>query len=363
MELSDFDFDLPPELIAQRPPERRDAARMLLLDRKSGATEDRNFRDFPELLRGDELVVLNNTRVLPARLFGHREGLRSQKPGENNTARDEHLKSSIEVLLVRQIEPDLWETLVRPGRKIPVGERIIFGDGELEARVEDRGGYGLRLLRFTSQGSFAETIARLGHIPLPPYIKRADEPLDRERYQTVYARQGSAVAAPTAGLHFTPEILELMRKRGTEIAEIKLDVGLGTFEPVRTERLEDHKIHAESYEVSEGAAQAIVSAKKEGRPILAVGTTVVRALEDAAEKAAARNELIAPGAADAEIFIYPGKPIRIVNQMLTNFHLPRSSLLALVAAFAGREEILQGYGHAVEQGYRFYSYGDCMLIR
>ena len=363
MELGEFDFDLPPELIAQRPPERRDAARMLVLDRKSGAMEDRNFRDFPELLRGDELIVLNNTRVLPARLFGRREGVRSHKPGENNPARDDHLKSPIEVLLVRQIEPDLWETLVRPGRKISVGERIIFGDGELEARVEDRGGYGLRLLRFTSQGSFAETIARLGHIPLPPYIKRADEPLDRERYQTVYARQGSAVAAPTAGLHFTPEILELMRKRGTEIAEITLDVGLGTFEPVRTERLEDHKIHAESYEISEGAAQAIVRAKKEGRPILAVGTTVVRALEDAAEKAAARNELLAPGAADAEIFIYPGKPIRIVDQMLTNFHLPRSSLLALVAAFAGREEILQAYGHAVEQGYRFYSYGDCMLIR
>ena len=363
MELGEFDFDLPPELIAQRPPERRDASRMLVLDRKSGAMEDRNFRDFPELLRGDELIVLNNTRVLPARLFGRREGVRSQKPGENNPARDDHLKSPIEVLLVRQIEPDLWETLVRPGRKISVGERIIFGDGELEARVEDRGGYGLRLLRFTSQGSFAETIARLGHIPLPPYIKRADEPLDRERYQTVYARQGSAVAAPTAGLHFTPEILELMRKRGTEIAEITLDVGLGTFEPVRTERLEDHKIHAESYEISEGAAQAIVRAKKEGRPILAVGTTVVRALEDAAEKAAARNELLAPGAADAEIFIYPGKPIRIVDQMLTNFHLPRSSLLALVAAFAGREEILQAYGHAVEQGYRFYSYGDCMLIR
>ena len=363
MELGEFDFDLPPELIAQRPPERRDAPRMLVLDRKSGAMEDRNFRDFPELLRGDELIVLNNTRVLPARLFGRREGVRSQKPGENNPARDDHLKSPIEVLLVRQIEPDLWETLVRPGRKISVGERIIFGDGELEARVEDRGGYGLRLLRFTSQGSFAETIARLGHIPLPPYIKRADEPLDRERYQTVYARQGSAVAAPTAGLHFTPEILELMRKRGTEIAEITLDVGLGTFEPVRTERLEDHKIHAESYEISEGAAQAIVRAKKEGRPILAVGTTVVRALEDAAEKAAARNELLAPGAADAEIFIYPGKPIRIVDQMLTNFHLPRSSLLALVAAFAGREEILQAYGHAVEQGYRFYSYGDCMLIR
>jgi S-adenosylmethionine:tRNA ribosyltransferase-isomerase len=363
MELSEFDFDLPPELIAQRPPERRDAARMLVLDRKSGAAEDRNFRDFPDLLRGDELVVLNTTRVLPARLFGRREGVRSQKVGENNPARDEHLKSSIEVLLVRQIEPGLWETLVRPGRKIPVGERIIFGEGEMEARVEDRAGYGLRLLRFTTRGNFAETIARLGHIPLPPYIKRADEPLDRERYQTVYARQGNAVAAPTAGLHFTPEILETIRKRGIEIAEITLDVGLGTFEPVRTERLEDHKIHAESYEISEGAAQAIVGAKKEGRPILAVGTTVVRALEDAAEKATGGNELIAPGSADAEIFIFPGKPIRVVNQMLTNFHLPRSSLLALAAAFAGREEILQAYGHAVEQGYRFYSYGDCMLIR
>jgi S-adenosylmethionine:tRNA ribosyltransferase-isomerase len=363
MKLSEFDFDLPPELIAQHPPERRDAARMLLINRRSGATEDHHFRDFPELLRGDELMVLNNTRVLPARLFGRREGVRSQKPGENNPAREEYLRSSIEVLLVRQIEAGLWETLVRPGRKIPVGERIIFGDGELQARVEDRGGYGLRRLRFTSRGGFAETIARLGHIPLPPYIKRAVEPLDRERYQTVYARRGSAVAAPTAGLHFTPEILELMCKRGIEIAEITLDVGLGTFEPVRTERMEDHKIHPESYDISESAAQAIVRAKKEGRPILAVGTTVVRALEDAAQKAAVRGELIAPGPADAEVFIYPGKPIRIVNQMLTNFHLPRSSLLALVAAFAGREEILRAYGHAVDQGYRFYSYGDCMLIR
>jgi S-adenosylmethionine:tRNA ribosyltransferase-isomerase len=363
MELSDFDFELPPELIAQHPLEERDASRMLVMERKSAALHDRHFRDLPDLLRGDELIVLNNTRVLPARLFGHREGLRSQKPGENSPARDEHLKSSIEVLLVRQIEPDLWETLVRPGRKIPVGERITFGDGELEARVEGRGGYGLRLLRFSHQGSFAESIARLGHIPLPPYIKRADEPGDRERYQTVYAKQGSAVAAPTAGLHFTAEILELLRKRGIQIAEITLDVGLGTFEPVRTERLEDHKIHAESYNIPDSAAQAIVNAKKEGRPILAVGTTVVRALEDAAEKSAGGAELIAAGPAEAEIFIYPGKPIRIVDQMLTNFHLPRSSLLALVAAFAGREEILRAYGHAVEQGYRFYSYGDCMLIR
>jgi S-adenosylmethionine:tRNA ribosyltransferase-isomerase len=363
MELSDFDFELPPELIAQHPLEERDASRMLVMERKSAALHDRHFRDLPELLRGDELIVLNNTRVLPARLFGHREGLRAQKPGENSPTRDQHLKSSIEVLLVRQIEPDLWETLVRPGRKIPVGERIVFGEDELEARVEGRGGYGLRLLRFLSPDDFAASIARLGHIPLPPYIKRADEPGDRERYQTVYAKQGSAVAAPTAGLHFTAEILELLRTRGIEIAEITLDVGLGTFEPVRTERLEDHKIHAESYNIPDGAAQAIVDAKKEGRPILAVGTTVVRALEDAAEKSAGGKKLLTTGSAEAEIFIYPGKPIRIVDQMLTNFHLPRSSLLALVAAFAGRGEILRAYGHAVEQGYRFYSYGDCMLIR
>ena len=363
MELSDFDFELPPELIAQHPLEERDASRMLVMERKSAALHDRHFRDLPELLRGDELIVLNNTRVLPARLFGHREGLRAQKPGENSPTRAQHLKSSIEVLLVRQIEPDLWETLVRPGRKIPVGERIVFGEHELEARVEGRGGYGLRLLRFLSREDFAASIARLGHIPLPPYIKRADEPGDRERYQTVYAKQGSAVAAPTAGLHFTAEILELLRTRGIEIAEITLDVGLGTFEPVRTERLEDHKMHAESYNIPDGAAHAIVDAKKVGRPILAVGTTVVRALEDAAEKSAGGKKLLATGPAEAEIFIYPGKPIRIVDQMLTNFHLPRSSLLALVAAFAGREEILRAYGHAVEQGYRFYSYGDCMLIR
>jgi S-adenosylmethionine:tRNA ribosyltransferase-isomerase len=363
MELSDFDFELPEELIAQHPLEERDASRMLVMERKSAAFDDRHFRDLPELLRGDELLVLNNTRVLPARLFGRREGLGAQKPGEHSPMRAEHLKSSIEVLLVRQIEPDLWETLVRPGRKIPVGERIVFGEGELEARVEGRGGYGLRLLRFSSPDDFAASIARLGHIPLPPYIRRADEPGDRERYQTVYAKQGSAVAAPTAGLHFTAELLELLRTRGIEIAEITLDVGLGTFEPVRTERLEDHKIHAESYNLPDGAAQAIVDAKKEGRPILAVGTTVVRALEDAAEKSAGGKRLLATGPAEAEIFIYPGKPIRIVDQMLTNFHLPRSSLLALVAAFAGREQILRAYGHAVEQGYRFYSYGDCMLIR
>jgi S-adenosylmethionine:tRNA ribosyltransferase-isomerase len=363
MELSEFDFDLPPELIAQHPLEERDASRMLVIERMKDTMQDCQFRDFPEMLRGDELIVLNNARVLPARLFGRREGIRSEKPGRDSAARDQHLSASIEVLLVRQIESDLWETLVRPGRKIPVGERIIFGEGELEARVENRGGYGLRLMRFTSKTGFHEALARLGHIPLPPYIKRADEPLDRERYQTVYARQGNAVAAPTAGLHFTPKILERVRARGIEIAEITLDVGLGTFEPVRTERLEDHKIHEESYEISEAAAQAVTRAKDEGRPVLAIGTTVVRALEDAAKKSSGRGGTLLPEVAEAGIFIYPGKPIRIVDQLLTNFHLPRSTLLALVATLVGRENILRAYGHAVAARYRFYSYGDCMLIR
>jgi S-adenosylmethionine:tRNA ribosyltransferase-isomerase len=205
-------------------------------------------------------------------------------------------------------------------------------------------------------------LGRLGHIPLPPYIKRGDETLDRERYQTVYARMGMAVAAPTAGLHFTVEILERLRKRGIEMVEITLEVGLGTFEPIRTEGLEDHKIHAEAYEIGESAAQAIHRARREKRPVLAVGTTVVRALEDAAEKSGP-SDSIAAGKGEASIFLFPGKPIRVVTELLTNFHLPRSSLLVLVAAFAGREKILEAYGHAVGAGYRFYSYGDCMLIR
>jgi S-adenosylmethionine:tRNA ribosyltransferase-isomerase len=370
MNLSDFDFELPAGSIAQQPLAERDASRMLLLDRATGTWEDRNFREFATLLRGDELVVLNDVRVLPARLFGRRAGIRAGAtpgpPGGNNPTRNEFLKSPIEVLLVRQLAPDTWETLVRPGRKIPVGERISFGEveGELEARVEARGEFGLRVLRFTSRDGFHNALNRLGHIPLPPYIKRADEPLDRERYQTVYAQQGNAVAAPTAGLHFTPAILESLRQRGIEIARVTLEVGLGTFEPVRTEQLEEHKIHVESYEIPEAASEAINRAKHNKRPVLAVGTTVVRALEDAAEKTApGGNSLLRPGKFDANIFLLPGKQFRVVDQLLTNFHLPRSSLLALVAAFAGLGHTLRAYRHAVEGGYRFYSYGDCMLIR
>src|SRR5277367_5929200 len=363
MNLDELNFDLPPERIAQHPLAARDASRMLLLNKITGAWDDRHFREFPDVLRGDELIVLNNARVLPARLFGRRVGIHAEPPGIHDPARHEHLQAPIEVLLVRQLSSDTWETLVRPGRKITVGEKIIFGEGELEAVTERRGDYGLRVIRFTSISGFHEALGRLGHIPLPPYIKREDEPADRERYQTVYAKQGSAVAAPTAGLHFTPELLARLRERKIETAEITLDVGLGTFEPVRTERLEDHKIHAESYDISKQTAEAIARAQDAKRAIMAIGTTVVRALEDAAEKARGSGVAIREGRAEAEIFLYPGKPIRVVNQLLTNFHLPESSLLALVAALTGRENLLRAYRHAVESRYRFYSYGDCMLIR
>jgi S-adenosylmethionine:tRNA ribosyltransferase-isomerase len=363
MNLTELNFDLPGELIAQRPLEQRDASRMLLLNRATGEWNDRHFREFPELLRGDELLVFNNARVIPARLFGKRAGIRAAAPGEHNSAKHEHLQSAIEVLLVRQIGADTWETLVRPGRKIPVGEHIIFGDGELEGIVQDRGEFGLRVIRFTARNGFHEVLSRLGHIPLPPYIKREDDLVDRQRYQTVYAKQGSAVAAPTAGLHFTPELLARLRERKIETAEITLDVGLGTFEPVRTERLEDHKIHAETYEIPPNTAAAIIRAKTENRPVLAIGTTVVRALEDSAAKAQGKGVAVEAGRSEAEIFLYPGKPVRIVTQLLTNFHLPQSSLLALVAVLTGREPLLRAYEHAVASHYRFYSYGDCMLIR
>jgi len=363
LKLTELDYHLPPERIAQHPLAERDASRLLLLDRTAGTWEDREFRDLPELVRGDELIVVNNARVLPARLFGRRGGLRAEPSGRNNPARSKFLQAPIEVLLVRQLDSDVWEALVRPGRKIPIGERISFGEGELEACVEGRGEYGLRILRFTSKNNFHEALGRLGHIPLPPYIKRSDEPSDRERYQTVYAREGSAVAAPTAGLHFTQGILNRLRSRGIEIAEITLEVGLGTFEPIRTERIEEHKIHKELYEISEAAAATIARAREERRQVLAVGTTVVRALENAAAKSLAGGALIATGRTEADIYLYPGKPFRVVDQLLTNFHLPQSSLLAMVAAFCGRERVLAAYQHAVEAGYRFYSYGDCMLIR
>jgi S-adenosylmethionine:tRNA ribosyltransferase-isomerase len=371
MRLSDFQFELPQDLIAQQPLSERDASRMLILDRGGQAWEDSTFRSLPDLLRGDELIVVNNARVIPARLFGRREGVRSEKPGHNHRAPHEFLSSQIEILLTRQVAPQEWEALVRPGRKIRVGERIEFGDGELSAEVVSRGEYGLRRIRLTAKGDVTQAIERLGHVPLPPYISRDDEPADRERYQTIFADHPGAVAAPTAGLHFSPAILERLRHRGIELASITLDVGLGTFQPIHEEVIEQHQIHSERYEIPEATAAAICKARCDGRPILAVGTTVVRALEDAAEKSASRHgeewdtakSLVEPGPAEASIFIKPGHAFRVVNQLLTNFHLPQSTLLILVSAFAGREHILRAYRHAVDARYRFYSYGDCMWIK
>ena len=365
MRVEELDYHLPGELIAQRPLEKRDASRLLLLDRVSGLSEDRQFAEFPELLGGDELLVVNNARVLPARLLGKRAGVHSQHPSRK-TAR-EHLTGVVEVFLTRQLEQDLWESLVRPGRKMAVGERIVFGTGELEAEILARGELGLRTIRLKANDteSIAANIEKLGHVPLPPYIDRPDESLDRERYQTVFSRQPGAVAAPTAGLHFTPQILERIRKRGCEVCEVTLDVGLGTFQPIHTEVLEEHKIHSEAYEIPAGTAEKLIAAKQAGRPVVAIGTTVVRTLEDAAAKAreGGAGRLLRSGRAEARLFIVPSYKFRVVDVLLTNFHLPKSTLLALVAAFAGRENILAAYRHAIEQRYRFYSYGDCMLIR
>ena len=369
MLVSDFHYDLPPDSIAQEPLPDRAASRLLHLLRKDETWEDRAFRDFPDLLRPDDLLVLNNTRVFPARLYGHRSGERAQPLSPQNPAARDFLRGRIEVLLTHQIseDPNEWECLVRPGRKIGIGEKLSFGGlrtdntpSELEAEVIARGTFGERRIRFHPVPDFFSRIERLGHVPLPPYIARADRQTDRDRYQTIYAKARGSVAAPTAGLHFTPEILERIRERGIEIAEITLHVGLGTFQPVRAEKVEDHKLHKESYEISAAAASAINTAKTGGRRVVAGGTTTVRTLEFAAGQIAGPR--IEPGHGEADIFIYPGYQFRIVDALLTNFHLPQSTLLMLVSALAGSEIVLRAYRHAVESGYRFYSYGDCMFV-
>jgi S-adenosylmethionine:tRNA ribosyltransferase-isomerase len=363
--LEDLDYTLPPELIAQRPLRRRDGSRMLLVDRQVGSFEDRFFVQLPSLLSGGELLVYNNARVIPARLFGKRKGVRAQAAAR--AASEVHLQGQAEVFLARRLSSDTWECLVRPGRKLPVGEGIVFGAGQLEGEILTRGELGLRTICFhsTVSESVDGLLEQLGHVPLPPYIEREDESSDRARYQTIFAKQAGAIAAPTAGLHFTPEVLEKIRVRGLETCELTLDVGLGTFQPIHADDLKDHVMHAESYEISEETVQKITAARSQGRKILAVGTTVVRALEDSALRAAKWGiaELLAPGRAEARLFITPGFEFRVVDALLTNFHLPRSTLLALVCAFAGRENVLNAYQHAIKAKYRFYSYGDCMLIR
>jgi S-adenosylmethionine:tRNA ribosyltransferase-isomerase len=403
MLVSDFDYDLPERLIAQEPSARRDDSRLLLVNRSSGEIADSVFAELPDHLRAGDLLVLNNTRVFPARLIGRR--LRVTPRGETI------LGGRVEVFLVSRVEPLVWEALVRPGRALPPGARVEFARGKLTAEVIQWRERGRRVVRFEAAGDFDEIIDRIGRTPLPPYIKRDEEDrLDAERYQTVFARERGAVAAPTAGLHFTPELLDRLRANGIEIAEITLHVGYGTFQPVRVERVEDHRVEAEAYSISEAAAASINRALAEGRRVIAVGTTTTRALESAArgteeqrgrgeeeQRGRGEEELrgggeeelrgggeeeastpplpcssapltlctsarISPGTATTDLFIYPGFEFRVVSGLVTNFHLPSSSLLMLVSAFAKRELILKAYRHAVEREYGFYSYGDAMLI-
>lgn len=364
MFVSDFDFPLPEELIAQEPLAERAASRMLVLDRRTGAFTDDQFRNLPQHLRAGDILVLNNSRVFPARLFGHRSGERAQSLSPRNPASREFLKGRVEVLLTRQVAPDEWEALVRPGRKLGVGEKLRFGEDStgsalLEAEITARGEYGERRLRFRPTANFFERLEEVGHIPLPPYIDREGRSLDRERYQTVFARDRGSAAAPTAGLHFIPQVLDMIRAKGVETVEITLHVGLGTFQPLRQEVVGNNKLHLENYEITDASAETINRALAERRRIVAVGTTVVRTLEHSAQVGKAK---IVSDRSHTNIFIYPGFEFRVVGAILTNFHLPRSSLLMLVSAFAGRERVLKAYAHAIHERYRFFSYGDCMLV-
>jgi S-adenosylmethionine:tRNA ribosyltransferase-isomerase len=360
--VSDFHYDLPEELIAQQPLSDRAASRLLHLSSATGAIAHRQFRDFPNLLCPGDLLVFNNTRVFPARLYGRRAGLKSQPLSPHNPASRDFLHGRVEVLLTRQLQrdPNDWECLVRPGRKIGVGEHLFFGDDdELHAEVIARGEFGERHIRFAPVDDFFARVEKIGHIPLPPYIARADSPVDRDRYQTVYARERGSVAAPTAGLHFTPETLSRLHDRGIETTQVTLHVGLGTFQPVRVEKVEEHQLHSESYSISEEAAAKIRQARRESRRVVAVGTTTVRTLEYAARQGGGE---VRAGAGEANLFIYPGYKFQAVNALLTNFHLPQSTLLMLVCALGGKEYVLKAYRHAVAERYRFYSYGDCMFV-
>ncbi|HEY6849008.1 MAG TPA: tRNA preQ1(34) S-adenosylmethionine ribosyltransferase-isomerase QueA [Terracidiphilus sp.] len=354
LRVDEFDFDLPAELIAQQPPRERGQSRMLVMERATGAVRDGNFSELPALLKPGDLLVLNDSRVIPARLYARRTTVRDrQRP-----------TALIEVLLTEPAGGDQWRSLVKPGKKVGVGERLVFpstdGGIELVAEVLERGEFGERLLRFEANDDFFAALERVGHMPLPPYIRREEAAADRERYQTVFSRERGSVAAPTAGLHFTPEVLDAVRERGVEVAHITLHVGLGTFAPIRVGRLDEVHLHRERYSISAETAEAVNRARHEGRRIVAVGTTVVRTLEAAC--AAGQGGGLDADSGSTEIFIRPGYRFRAVTALLTNFHLPKSSLLMLVSAFAGREPVLAAYEYAVREKYRFFSYGDCMFL-
>jgi len=343
MKIAEFDFELPDELIAQEPLAKRENSRMLSVNRASSSYGDEHFYNFPKFLKKGDVVVLNNTKVFPARLFG-----------ESETG------AKIELFLVRETESQVWETLARPARRLKIGKKVLFGEN-LVAEVLEKTEEGRVFVRFEAKGNFDELLEEIGKTPLPPYIRR-EEPSsfdkDRERYQTVFAKQKGAIAAPTAGLHFTPQILEEINSSGVRIAEITLHVGYGTFEPVRVNDLSEHKVLPESYEISDETAETLNQAKTENRRIIAIGTTTTRTLETAISK---HGKFIAEKNL-TDLTITPGYKFKAIDGLLTNFHLPQSSLLVLVSTFGGYELIMESYKHAVAEKYRFYSYGDCMLI-
>jgi S-adenosylmethionine:tRNA ribosyltransferase-isomerase len=343
MHLSEFDYELPAELIAQEPLAERDASRMLVLDRANQTWSDRVFKDFTSYLREHDVVVVNNSRVIPARLKGKREETGGQ----------------VEIFLVREVEEKVWEALVRPGGRLKQKSRVVFGDGKLFAEMLDEPGSELRRVRFHCEGSFERLLGELGSTPLPPYIKRSlNSSLDdRERYQTVYSKRRGAIAAPTAGLHFTPAVVAEIQAHAT-LAEITLHVGYGTFEPVRVDDVDQHSVSAERFEISDTAAAKINDARRKGGRVIVVGTTTMRALESSTTD----DGVVVATSGEARLTIKPGYRFRVADALLTNFHLPQSSLLILVSAFAGCEFVRDAYRHAVSERYRFYSYGDCMLI-
>ena len=340
MDVKDFYYDLPQELIAQDPLEDRSSSRLMVLDKITGEVEHRHFKDITEYLRPGDCLVINNTKVIPARLYGVKEGT----------------EAKIEILLLKRKENDIWETLVKPGKKCKIGTKIVFGEGILTGEVVDIVEEGNRLIQFHYEGIFEEILDRLGQMPLPPYITHQLQ--DKNRYQTVYAKYDGSAAAPTAGLHFTPELLQQVRDMGVEIAEVTLHVGLGTFRPVKETDVLKHHMHSEFYKIEQSEADKINKAKKEGHRVIAVGTTSTRTLESAADE----NGFLTEKSGWTEIFIYPGYQFKVIDALITNFHLPESTLIMLVSALAGREHVLAAYETAVEEKYRFFSFGDAMFI-
>lgn len=340
MDVKDFYYDLPQELIAQDPLEDRSSSRLMVLDKITGEVEHRHFKDITEYLRPGDCLVINNTKVIPVRLYGVKEGT----------------EAKIEILLLKRKENDIWETLVKPGKKCKIGTKIVFGEGILTGEVVDIVEEGNRLIQFHYEGIFEEILDRLGQMPLPPYITHQLQ--DKNRYQTVYAKYDGSAAAPTAGLHFTPELLQQVRDMGVEIAEVTLHVGLGTFRPVKETDVLKHHMHSEFYKIEQSEADKINKAKKEGHRVIAVGTTSTRTLESAADE----NGFLTEKSGWTEIFIYPGYQFKVIDALITNFHLPESTLVMLVSALAGREHVLAAYETAVEEKYRFFSFGDAMFI-